>query len=392
MKPASEDKNKAKKIEDTNKEKTAEDNEVKKTSRCAKEQDDGATKPPAAPIPEAAAADTWPARTWPESYAADGYHGWHPSAWDSSPWGWGHREGEQAQWVSEWHGGWRRRRSSWDSLTEESQPTPTPVKALRRSDTTETEQSSGVAQALQRLRSFDQNGDLSQLAQSLEAKFMEMATPTKATVPSLSTATPGSIPSPGTSERSPTEVLNEAAGLNGQGQNSAEAGTSVPAPEPKSVVTPEPEPTKVETSATEDQKKSEGPEPKTVETPEPKPPTVETSATEDAQKSEAPTQAAQLVVVNNKATEDPKEKATEASEKKEENKSEATQAEVPKKDAKTGEDFTEKEAKKAEELKKRKMAAHARYMRYYRSVRGMGLIVDFTLFLNISLVENPARH
>ena len=363
MKPASEDKNKAKKIEDTNKEKTAEDNEVKKTSRCAKEQDDGATKPPAAPIPEAAAADTWPARTWPESYAADGYHGWHPSAWDSSPWGWGHREGEQAQWVSEWHGGWRRRRSSWDSLTEESQPTPTPVKALRRSDTTETEQSSGVAQALQRLRSFDQNGDLSQLAQSLEAKFMEMATPTKATVPSLSTATPGSIPSPGTSERSPTEVLNEAAGLNGQGQNSAEAGTSVPAPEPK-----------------------------TVETPEPKPPTVETSATEDAQKSEAPTQAAQLVVVNNKATEDPKEKATEASEKKEENKSEATQAEVPKEDAKTGEDFTEKEAKKAEELKKRKMAAHARYMRYYRSVRGMGLIVDFTLFLNISLVENPARH
>ncbi|CAE7278142.1 unnamed protein product, partial [Symbiodinium microadriaticum] len=181
-------------------------------------------------------------------------------------------------------------------------------------------------QALQRLRSFDRNGDLAELAQSLEAKFIELATPTKEAAPSVSTATPGCSPGPGSSQPSPTEVLDS---------NS------------DAVETP--------AAATGNQKVSEG---KAAEAPKPKPTIVETSATE----------------ANNTATEDPKEKATQASEKEADKKDEDKKDEA---EAKQGEDnkgpdaeaLTEKEAKKAEELQKRKKAAHARYMRYYRSVR-----------------------
>ncbi|OLQ14952.1 hypothetical protein AK812_SmicGene838 [Symbiodinium microadriaticum] len=304
----------------------------------------------------------------------------------------------------------------------EWQSTPTPVQALRRSDTAETLSDSGsdVMQALQRLRSFDRNGDLAELAQSLEAKFIELATPTKEAAPSVSTATPGCSPGPGSSQPSPTEVLDEASGLNGQGQNSAQAGTGVPkpklvvtpeskpnvvetpavttaqkvseGPEKKPVVTPESEPNVVQAPAvaTGNHKVSEGPEPKAVVTPESNSDAVETPAAatgnqkvSEGKAAEAPKPKPTIVETsateaNNTATEDPKEKATQASEKEADKKDEDKKDEA---EAKQGEDnkgpdaeaLTEKEAKKAEELQKRKKAAHARYMRYYRSVRGRGL-------------------
>ncbi|CAE7828314.1 unnamed protein product, partial [Symbiodinium necroappetens] len=198
-KQASKDQNKVKNNEESNEVKATEGNSevknIKEVTSCGpKDQDDAATKPHAAPSPEAAAASSWPARSWPEAYAAEDSYGWHSQTWQSGTWGWGHREGEQAQWVNQWHGAWRRRRSSLDSFPDEDwQATPTPAKTWRRSDTTDTEVEldSGVVHALQRLRSFDKTGDLAQLAQSLEAKFLALGTPTK-------------------------EVPSEAIGLNGQ--------------------------------------------------------------------------------------------------------------------------------------------------------------------------------
>eukprot|EP00439_Symbiodinium_sp_Y106_P077878 s324_g16.t1 len=137
----------------------------------------------------------------------------------------------------------------------------TPAKAYRRSDTSETELGSDVMEALGRLRTFDRNGDLTEIAQSLEAKFAALATPTKATLPSVST-------------------------------------------EEKK------EDKKEETKAKPEEEKKDGKKDET----EAKPAEEKTADGQDRPDGEA---------------------------------------------------LTEKEAKKAEELKKRKLAAHARYMRSY---------------------------
>ncbi|OLP87280.1 hypothetical protein AK812_SmicGene31512 [Symbiodinium microadriaticum] len=280
--------------------------------------------PTAVPTPEAAEAG-WPARSWPESYAvaSDGpdRQVWQSSSW----WGWGYNQGYDDGWANQWHGSWRRRGSSWESAPDEVAATPPPP-ALHRSNTSQSELDSGVVDALQRLRTFDRC-ELGKIAQDLEAKFAQLAaTPTKAQ--SVST-TPGSTPSPvgaGSSVPSPTEV------------SSTEAPAQVkPA----------------ETPAAEVKSQAE-------------------------QGQESKPESSQIVATQ--AAEDQKQEASEKEKKESHEEEKDPEATKPKEDEgnntkqgtdedKKQEDLTQKEQKKADELMKRKKAAHARYMRYYRSVR-----------------------
>lgn len=317
--------------------KPANNNEAKNTDETKSRPKDADVEGPVGPVvpnPEAAEAN-WSARSWPETYAtaAGGpdSQDWQSSSW----WGWGYQAGHDDGWANHWHGSWRRRRSSWESEPG-TEAVETPQKALRRSNTSESDLDSGVVEALERLRTFDRIPDLVKLAQDLETKFAQAATPSTKVMQSEST-TPGSTPSPnraGSAVTSPTE------------------GSEAPAQvELKPAETPA-----AEVKSQADQGQEPKPEASQI---------VPTQAAEE-QKQEA---------MQASDKEDKKDKAEESKDP------EATKPQEDEgKDAKQGtdedkkqEELTAQEQKKADELIKRKKAAHARYMRYYRSVRGLGL-------------------
>ena len=67
--------------------------------------------------------------------------------------------------------------------------------------------------------------------------------------------------------------------------------------------------------------------------------------------------------------------------KKQEGQKQASEEDKTREDAASKESTKERSQEKLEDMKKRKMAAHARYMRYYRSVHGTGLSCTICIML-----------
>ena len=378
---------------------------------------------------------------WPENYSQSyaywgrpwGGYEWGWNGWDS----WYQNQPQPSNWA------WRQRSQSWNSdppttpkqrlLPGESQET-----LISRSDSG-SDLDPGVVEALSRLRTCERAGsmDSEKIAQALEDKFRGVATPTKGVTPSTSpggsTMTSPSQESPVAAEvvegvaKKPKIENTEKKTCSPQAMNKEEAKPEPPEekaateeakPKPQEVkaTTEEAKPKPQEVKApTEEAKLKPQEEKATTEEAKPKP-QEEKATTEEAkpkpQEKKATTEEAKPKPQEEKATteqpkpkpqeekattEEPKpkpqeEKATteEAKPKPQEKKATTEEAKPPaekdkgkdqasaepKDEAPTEED---KAAAESESLRKRKLAAHARYMRYYRSVRGGYLTLVFAL-------------